>query len=149
MPLLFTCPKHLNPKSVNLNIFFPRLNFLSKSLGSLLSTKLVGVDSFITNSKKLQPKKQNSDYSKSRFFQGNLEFFFPRFFFFWKSFFIPTTYRRGFVHYTMGQLKAVAETFYKLKLEIEVMDQEVKFDTVHVSFKLSFDNKVTDRSNSG
>ena len=49
----------------------------------------------------------------------------------------------------MGQLKAVAETFYKLKLEIEVMDQEVKFDTVHVSFKLTFDNKVTDRSNSG
>ena len=59
------------------------------------------------------------------------------------------TYRRGFIHYTMGQLKAVAETFYKLKLEIEVMDQEVKFDTVHVSFKLTFDNKVTDRSNSG
>ena len=48
----------------------------------------------------------------------------------------------------MGQLRAVAETFYKLKLEIEVMEQEVKFDTIHVSFKLSFDNKVTDRSNS-
>ena len=49
----------------------------------------------------------------------------------------------------MGQLKAVAESFYKLKLEIEVMDQEVKFDTIHVSFKLTFDNKVTDRTNSG
>ena len=48
----------------------------------------------------------------------------------------------------MGQLRAVAETFYKLKLEIEVMDQEVKFDTIHVSFKLTFDNKVQDRTNS-
>ena len=56
--------------------------------------------------------------------------------------------RRGFTHYTMGQLKSVAETFYKLKLEIEVLDQEVKFDTIHVSFKLTFDNKVTDRTNS-
>lgn len=25
--------------------------------------------------------------------------------------------RRGFTHYTIGQLKAVAETFYKIKLE--------------------------------
>ena len=48
----------------------------------------------------------------------------------------------------MGQLKAVAETFYKLKLEIEVMDQEVKFDTIHVSFKLTFNNKTGDRTNS-
>ena len=48
--------------------------------------------------------------------------------------------RRGFTHYTMGQLKAIGETFYKLKLEIEVIDQEVKFDTVHVSFNLKFDN---------
>ncbi len=56
--------------------------------------------------------------------------------------------RRGFVHYTIGQLRAVAETFYKLKLEIEVIDQEVKFDTIHVSFKLTFDNKSTERTNS-
>ena len=48
----------------------------------------------------------------------------------------------------MGQLKAIAETFYKLKMEIEVLDQEVKFDTIHVSFKLSYDNKTTDRTNS-
>lgn len=56
--------------------------------------------------------------------------------------------RRGFVNYTMGQLKSVAETFYKLKLEIEVIDQEVKFDTIHVSFRLTFDNKTTERTNS-
>lgn len=51
--------------------------------------------------------------------------------------------RRGWVHYTIGQLRSVAETFYKLDLKIEVMDQEVKFDTIHVSFKLTFDNKPT------
>jgi guanylate cyclase len=44
--------------------------------------------------------------------------------------------RRGFVHYTIGQLRSVAETFYKLDLQIEVLDQEVKFDTIHVSFKV-------------
>ena len=43
--------------------------------------------------------------------------------------------RRGFVHYTMGQLKSIAETFYKLELQIEVLDQEIKFDTIHVSFQ--------------
>ena len=46
--------------------------------------------------------------------------------------------RRGFVHYTIGQLRSVAATFYKLDLEIEVVDQEVKFDTIHVSFKVEF-----------
>ena len=48
--------------------------------------------------------------------------------------------RRGFVNYTMGQLKAVAQQFYKIDLEIKVLDQEVKFDTLHVSFQLTFDN---------
>ena len=56
--------------------------------------------------------------------------------------------RRGFVHYTMGQLKAVGDTFYKIKIEINVIDQEVKFDTVHVSFNLAFDNKSTTKVNS-
>ena len=48
----------------------------------------------------------------------------------------------------MGQLKAIAETFYKLKLTIEVLEQEVKFDTVHVAFNLAFDNKNTTKINS-
>jgi len=48
--------------------------------------------------------------------------------------------RRGFTHYTMGQLKAIAQTFFNLKLDIEVMDSEIVFDTIHVSFKLTFDN---------
>ena len=56
--------------------------------------------------------------------------------------------RRGFVHYTMGQLKAIGETFYKIKLDISVLDQEVKFDTIHVSFKLAFENKSTLKVNS-
>ena len=56
--------------------------------------------------------------------------------------------RRGFVNYTMGQLKAIGESFYKLKIEIEVLDQEVKFDTIHVSFNMKFDNKSTVRVSS-
>jgi len=56
--------------------------------------------------------------------------------------------RRGFTHYTMGQLKAVAQTFYKLKLEISVIEQEVKFDTLYVSFNLTFDNRATERVSS-
>ena len=44
--------------------------------------------------------------------------------------------RRGFTHYTMGQLKAVAKTFYNLNLDIEVINQEVVFDTIHVSFQV-------------
>ena len=37
----------------------------------------------------------------------------------------------------MGQLKCIAKTMYKFHLNIEVMDQEVKFDTIHVSFQVS------------
>ena len=44
--------------------------------------------------------------------------------------------RRGFTYYTIGQLKAVAQSFYNLKLQIEILDQEIVFDTIHVSFKV-------------
>ena len=44
--------------------------------------------------------------------------------------------RRGFTTYTIGQLKAVAETFYKMEMAIEVKESEIKFDTVHVSFQV-------------
>ena len=113
------------------------------------------MDSFITNCKKkllhLEAIKSRIRIAINPDFSKEIWIFFPKILFlFLNSFlYVPTTYRRGFVHYTMGQLKAVAESFYKLKLEIEVMDQEVKFDTIHVSFKLTFDNKVTDRTNSG
>jgi guanylate cyclase len=32
--------------------------------------------------------------------------------------------------------------------QIEIADQEVKFDTIHVTFKLTFDNKTADRTSS-
>ena len=44
--------------------------------------------------------------------------------------------RRGFSTYTIGQLKAVAETYYKIELAIEIKESEIKFDTVHVSFQV-------------
>ena len=47
--------------------------------------------------------------------------------------------RRGFTYYTQGQLKAIAQTFYNQTLEIEVLDSEIVFDTIHVSFKVLFD----------
>ena len=46
--------------------------------------------------------------------------------------------RRGFSTYTIGQLKAVAETYYKIELAIEIKESEIKFDTVHVSFQVFF-----------
>ncbi|XP_023336260.1 soluble guanylate cyclase 88E [Eurytemora carolleeae] len=49
--------------------------------------------------------------------------------------------RRGFTNYTVGQLKAVSETYYKTEIQIEVKDSQIKFDTVFVSFQLTFDNK--------
>jgi len=56
--------------------------------------------------------------------------------------------RRGFTTYTIGQLKAVAETYYKIEIAIEVKESEIKFDTVHVSFQLTFDNKTKTTLNS-
>ena len=44
--------------------------------------------------------------------------------------------RRGFTTYTIGQLKAVAETYYKMEMAIAVKESEIKFDTVHVSFQV-------------
>ena len=44
--------------------------------------------------------------------------------------------RRGFTTYTIGQLKAVADTYYKIDMAIEVKESEIKFDTVHVSFQV-------------
>merc|ERR1711962_1819420 len=57
--------------------------------------------------------------------------------------------RRGFSQYTVGQLRAVASTYFKTELQIEIKDSEIKFDTVHVTFQLSFDNKEKTKMNSG
>merc|ERR1712106_1006715 len=56
--------------------------------------------------------------------------------------------RRGFSAYTIGQLKAVAETYYKIDMAIEIKESEIKFDTVHVSFQMIFDNKSKTAINS-
>ena len=44
--------------------------------------------------------------------------------------------RRGFTTYTAGQLKAVATTYFKTEMGVEVKESEIKFDTVHVSFQV-------------
>ncbi|CAD6224088.1 GSCOCG00005475001-RA-CDS [Cotesia congregata] len=50
--------------------------------------------------------------------------------------------RRGFVYYTMGQIREVARHFYHKDLLIELVREEVLFDTVHVTFQLTFDNRA-------
>ncbi|XP_063989104.1 soluble guanylate cyclase 88E [Diachasmimorpha longicaudata] len=50
--------------------------------------------------------------------------------------------RRGFVYYTMGQIREVARYFYHKELQIELVREEVLFDTVHVTFQLTFDNRA-------
>ncbi|XP_011500910.1 PREDICTED: soluble guanylate cyclase 88E-like [Ceratosolen solmsi marchali] len=50
--------------------------------------------------------------------------------------------RRGFVYYTMGQIREVARHFYNKDLKIVLVREEILFDTVHVTFQLTFDNRA-------
>nr|CAD7204569.1 unnamed protein product [Timema douglasi] len=50
--------------------------------------------------------------------------------------------RRGFVYYTMGQIREVARHFYHKEMRIELVREEILFDTVHVTFQLTFDNRA-------
>nr|XP_023029751.1 soluble guanylate cyclase 88E [Leptinotarsa decemlineata] len=50
--------------------------------------------------------------------------------------------RRGFVYYTMGQIKEVAKHFYHKEMKIELVREEILFDMVHVTFQLTFDNRA-------
>ncbi|XP_031638336.1 soluble guanylate cyclase 88E isoform X2 [Contarinia nasturtii] len=50
--------------------------------------------------------------------------------------------RRGFVYYTMGQIREVARHFYHKEMHIELIREEILFDTVHVTFQLTFDNRA-------
>ncbi|XP_065207250.1 soluble guanylate cyclase 88E isoform X2 [Planococcus citri] len=50
--------------------------------------------------------------------------------------------RRGFVYYAMGQIREVARHFYNKEMEIELVREEILFDTVHVTFQLRFDNRA-------
>ncbi|GAB6030014.1 hypothetical protein CHUAL_005705 [Chamberlinius hualienensis] len=48
--------------------------------------------------------------------------------------------RKGYVYYTMGQIKAVGKKFYNTDVTITVLKEELLFDTEHVTFQLSFEN---------
>ncbi|XP_041985381.1 soluble guanylate cyclase 88E isoform X2 [Aricia agestis] len=50
--------------------------------------------------------------------------------------------RRGFVYYAMGQIREVARHFYHKEMRIELLREELLFDTVHVTFQLTFDNRA-------
>ncbi|KAF2353260.1 Heme-NO binding [Trinorchestia longiramus] len=45
-------------------------------------------------------------------------------------------------HYVMGQIKEVARHFYNADLEIELIREDMQFDTSHVVFQLTFDNEA-------
>ncbi|CAG9840183.1 unnamed protein product [Diabrotica balteata] len=50
--------------------------------------------------------------------------------------------RRGFVYYTIGQIREVARHFYHKEMKIELVREELLFDMVHVTFQLTFDNRA-------
>ncbi|XP_030763662.1 soluble guanylate cyclase 88E [Sitophilus oryzae] len=50
--------------------------------------------------------------------------------------------RRGFVYYTMGQIREVARHFYHKEMKIELVREELLFDMVHVTFQCTFDNRA-------
>nr|XP_006818303.1 PREDICTED: soluble guanylate cyclase gcy-33-like [Saccoglossus kowalevskii] len=50
--------------------------------------------------------------------------------------------RKGFLHYSIGQLKQVGRKFYNLDIQVEVVSEDVKSDnTFGAVFRLYFDNK--------
>ncbi|GFQ66235.1 soluble guanylate cyclase 88E [Trichonephila clavata] len=50
--------------------------------------------------------------------------------------------RRGFLWYTIGQIREVGRHFYQTDVEIEVLKEETIFDTLHVMMQLTFDNRA-------
>ncbi|XP_054723630.1 soluble guanylate cyclase 88E-like, partial [Uloborus diversus] len=52
------------------------------------------------------------------------------------------TTRRGFLWYTIGQIREVGRHFYKTEVAIEVLKEETLFDTLHVTMRLTFDNRA-------
>ncbi|ROT84041.1 putative Soluble guanylate cyclase gcy-31 [Penaeus vannamei] len=50
--------------------------------------------------------------------------------------------RRGYAHYTMGQIKQVARRFYNTDMEIVLLKKSTVTDTLHVTFQLTFDNRA-------
>ncbi|GJQ65687.1 hypothetical protein Trydic_g7773 [Trypoxylus dichotomus] len=50
--------------------------------------------------------------------------------------------RKGFVYYTMGQIKEVARHFYHKEMKIELVKEELLLDMIHTTFQLTFDNRA-------
>ncbi|XP_023220643.1 soluble guanylate cyclase 88E-like [Centruroides sculpturatus] len=50
--------------------------------------------------------------------------------------------RRGFLWYTIGQIKEVGRHFYNTEVGVEVIKEETIFDMLHVTMQLNFDNRA-------
>ncbi|XP_052866342.1 soluble guanylate cyclase 88E [Anopheles cruzii] len=52
------------------------------------------------------------------------------------------TKRKGFVYYTMGQIRQVARHFYNKEMQIELIKSDLLGETNHYTFQLTFDNRA-------
>ncbi|XP_076315498.1 soluble guanylate cyclase 88E-like [Tachypleus tridentatus] len=52
------------------------------------------------------------------------------------------TNRRGFLWYTVGQIKEVGRHFYKTDVHIDVIKEQTVMNTLHITMKLTFDNSA-------
>ncbi|KAG5680710.1 hypothetical protein PVAND_010201 [Polypedilum vanderplanki] len=52
------------------------------------------------------------------------------------------TRRKGFVYYTMGQIRQVAKHFYNKDMQIELVKSDFLGETNHYTFQLTFDNRA-------
>ncbi|XP_036363133.1 soluble guanylate cyclase 88E isoform X4 [Octopus sinensis] len=52
--------------------------------------------------------------------------------------------RKGFVHYVIGQIKAVGKTFYDTDIDVKIIKHEESADSSHVIFDLRFQNEGFD-----
>ena len=54
--------------------------------------------------------------------------------------------RIGFTHYVIGQLTQFATLYYNVRVDIDVLHEEVSNKGCHVTFRLNFDNAVCHES---
>ncbi|XP_058823747.1 soluble guanylate cyclase 88E [Topomyia yanbarensis] len=52
------------------------------------------------------------------------------------------TRRKGFVYYTMGQIREVARHFYHKEMKISLIKSDLLGETNHYTFQLTFDNRA-------
>ncbi|KAK2163097.1 hypothetical protein NP493_1482g00001 [Ridgeia piscesae] len=48
--------------------------------------------------------------------------------------------RKGFLHYVIGQIRAVGQIYYNTVIEVEILKEEESLDMVHIIMLLKFDN---------